>query len=138
MGAEELHTFANNSVSQIAAMKQLEIVERDNLLANTREMGKRIADGLNGLKQRYPQIGDVRQVGLHVGAEMIDSATGEKMDPGLAIKIRNVAIEKGLVLGTGGFNKALLKFKPALTIAAAEVDEIIDIFDETLKEVLQS
>jgi len=135
MGAEELHTFANNSVSQITALKQLEIVERDDILTNTNVMGKRIADGLNGLKEKYPVIGDVRQVGLHVGAEMIDPVTGGNMETGLAVKIRDTAIKNGMILGTGGVNKALLKFKPPLIVSADEVDEIIDIFDRTLKEL---
>ena len=136
MGAEELHTFANNSVSQIAAMKQLEIVERDNILAHVNEMGKYIGEKLNALKGKYPQIGDVRQVGMHVGVEMIDPDTGDRMENAQAVKIRGTAIEKGLILGTGGFNKGLLKFKPALVVTAAEIDEIVDIFDDTLKQVL--
>jgi 4-aminobutyrate aminotransferase-like enzyme len=34
--AEELHTFANNSLSQVAAIKQIEIIERDGVLENSR------------------------------------------------------------------------------------------------------
>ena len=136
MAAEELHTFANNSVSQIAALKQIEIVERDGILANARNMGQRMADKLNGLKKQYPQIGDVRQVGLHVGVEMIDPKTGQPMETELAAKVRATAMENGLILGTGGFNKALLKFKPALIVNAEEIDEIVGIFGVTLQKVL--
>jgi len=136
MSAEELHTFANNSVSQIAALKQIDIIERDNLLDNTNAMGKRIADKLNGLKKDFPHIGDVRQVGLHIGVELIDLETGQNMEIGLATKIRGAALKNGLVLGTGGINKGLLKFKPSLIINSDEVDEVIDIFGSTLREVL--
>lgn len=135
MAGEELHTFANNSVSQITALKQIEIVERDNLLENTNVMGRYIADKLNELKKTYPQIGDVRQVGLHVGAEMIDPETGAEMDNELSGKIRTTAMENGLILGTGGYKKNLLKFKPALIVNRAESDEIISIFADTLKTI---
>ena len=136
LSAEELHTFANNSVSQVAALKQIEIVERDDLLGNTNKMGKYLADKMLELQKKYPHIGDVRQVGLHIGVEMIDPKTGGNMETALAVKLRDVAIENGLILGTGGVNKGLLKFKPALIINAAEVDEVIDIFEATLKKVV--
>lgn len=136
MNGEELHTFANNSVSQVAALKQIEIVKRDHILDNVNKVGTYIGDKLKALSQTYPQIGDVRQVGLHIGAEMIDPETKEPMSPSKAKQIRDRAIAGGLILGTGGYRKHLLKFKPALTVTMEEADEIIDIFTKTLAEVL--
>jgi acetylornithine/N-succinyldiaminopimelate aminotransferase len=42
---EELHTFANNSVSQVAALKLIAELE-GGVLANCRAMGERIGKGL--------------------------------------------------------------------------------------------
>lgn len=135
MAGEELHTFANNSVSQISALKQIDIVERDNLLLNTVEMGKYIGDKLKALQDKYPQIGDVRQVGLHIGAEMVDADTKEEMSKELTAKIRCTAMANGLILGTGGYKKHILKFKPPLIVTKVEGDEIVEIFEKTLGQV---
>jgi len=138
MKAEELHTFANNSVSQVAALKQIEIIERDNLLENTNDVGKYLADRLHDLQKEYEEIGDIRQVGLHIGVEMVEDPVARKeLDEERAKKIKAVAMDKGLILGTGGFRKHIFKVKPALIVRKKDADEIIDIFAETLKAVLR-
>jgi 4-aminobutyrate aminotransferase-like enzyme len=133
MKAEELHTCANNSASQVAALKQLEIRERDHILDNTNAVGARLCDGLIRLREKYPQIGDVRQAGLHIGAEMIEP-DGKPLSGQAAMKLRETAMDEGIILGTGGYRKNLLKFKPPLITSAAEADEILERFEKTLKK----
>jgi 4-aminobutyrate aminotransferase-like enzyme len=137
MRAEELHTFANSSVAQVAASKQIEIIERDNLLANTREIGGYLGQKLSDLQEEFAQIGDVRQVGLHIGVEMIEDPVSKKeMSEEKAMQVRSAAMQRGLILGTGGYRKHLLKFKPPLITTRDDADEIINIFREALLAVL--
>lgn len=136
MHAEELHTFANNSVSQVAALKQIEIIERDRLLENTRTIGAYIAEKLVDMQSRFEQIGDIRQVGLHIGVEMIeDRSTRTPLSIEKSAQIRNVGIENGIILGTGGYRKHVLKIKPPLITTKAEAEEIVQLFEATLKQV---
>lgn len=139
MNSEELHTFANNSVSQVASLKQIEIIERDGLLDNTRKIGAYISGKLQELQQNYEEIGDIRQLGLHIGVEMIEN-TVTKLPISIekATALRSVALEKGIILGTGGYRKHLLKIKPPLTITKEEADEAMEIFAAALKQVLRS
>lgn len=138
MAAEELHTFANNSVSQIAALKQIEIIERDDILGNTRRVGAYIAEGLHRLQSRYPAIGDIRQVGLHIGVEFINPANGEPLEPGKASAIRSAAMDRHhLILGTGGFKKYIIKVKPPLVTAQEEADAILNRFEDTMRDVFR-
>lgn len=135
INGEELHTFANNSVSQIAALKQIDIIERDNLLENTNKVGDHIGDRLREMQKEIPQIGDIRQVGLHIGIEMVDDPV-TKTPCSKAGEIKATALKNGAILGTGGFRKHILKIKPPLITTMKEADEICDIFYQTLKEVL--
>jgi len=136
--AEELHTFANNSVSQLAALKQIEIIQRDNLLENTRNVGEYIASKLSDMQKEFPEIGDIRQVGLHIGVEMVkDPLSKVEMDVQLSKKIKDTALENGLILGTAGFRKNILKVKPPLITNHSQADEIISRFEMTLKQVLR-
>lgn len=135
INAEELHTFANNSISQIAALKQIDIIERDNLLENTNKVGNYIGERLKEMQKEFPQIGDVRQVGLHIGIEMVeDPITKEPSKK--AAEIKKEALKQGLILGTGGFRKYILKIKPPLITTMDEAKEICDRFYATLKNVL--
>ena len=74
--SEELHTFANNSVSQVAGLKLTDILE-NGMLENCRNMGNYLGKELKDMQKEFPEIGDVRQAGLHIGLELVTGpATG--------------------------------------------------------------
>ncbi|MFD2329954.1 aspartate aminotransferase family protein [Cohnella sp. GCM10020058] len=138
MHAEELHTFANNSVSQVAALKQIEIIERDGLLENTRNIGGYIGAKLAELQKEYEEIGDIRQVGLHIGVEMVvDPTSKTPLSLEKSAEIRSAGMSNGIILGTGGYRKNLLKIKPPLIVKQEEADEIMRCFELSLRQVLR-
>ena len=53
---EEVHTFANNSIAQVAALKQLDIIKRDNLLENVNNVGAHFAAKLAQLFEHLQAI----------------------------------------------------------------------------------
>jgi len=135
--SEELHTFANNSLSQVAAIKQLAIIERDDILGNTRRMGAHLVTELRKLQEEYPEMGDIRAAGLHIGIEYVkDPATKEPaIDECMAI--REVGMRLGAIFGLGGAHRNVLKIKPPLIINRAEADEVLDILCRAMEEVLR-
>jgi 4-aminobutyrate aminotransferase-like enzyme len=134
--AEELHTFANNSAAQVAASKQIEIIERDGVLQNTRDMGAYLAQGLHELQDEFPEIGDIRAVGLHIGVEYEDPNTKEpRVD--MAVGIRDEGMKRGAIFGLGGARRNVLKVKPPLVVKREECDEILGILRETMQAVLR-
>jgi 4-aminobutyrate aminotransferase-like enzyme len=134
---EELHTFANNSLSQVAAIKQI-MMMRSGVLENTRKMGAYLARGLKSLQRAYPEIGDIRQAGLHIGIEIVQDPKSRAPDVASATAIRKETQARGVILGKGGPCSQVLKIKPALTITRAECDEVLGVFAEALKAVLRA
>ena len=135
--AEELHTFAANTLSIVGAIKLIEIVQRDKLLDHTNRMGSYFRKALTGLQKDYPEIGDIRQVGLHIGIELVaDPQTKRPLDRPTR-QIRDVAMRRGAIFGLAGVRKNLLKIKPPLIIQQDEADEVLAILGETLREVLR-
>jgi 4-aminobutyrate aminotransferase-like enzyme len=133
--AEELHTFANNSAAQVAAAKQIEVIERDGVLQNTREMGAYLAEGLHRLQREYREMGDIRAVGLHIGVEYEDPRTREpRVD--MAVRIRDEGMRQGAIFGLGGARRNVLKVKPPLVIQRDECDQVLDILRRTMEVVL--
>ena len=54
-----------------ASLKNIEIMERENLADNSARMGEYLLDGLKELKQKHEIIGDVRGLGLFCGLEIV-------------------------------------------------------------------
>lgn len=134
--AEELHTFANNSVAQVAAAKQIELLEKG-VLENTRRMGAYLKAGLERLQKDFPEIGDIRQVGLHIGVEFVkDPQSKAPLDKeGNAIRLE--ALRLGVILGMAGPRKNVLKIKPPLIVTQQECDEVLDTFQKAMKKTLR-
>jgi len=132
---EELHTFANNSVSQVAGLKLIDELE-NGVLANCRAMGERIGSGLREMQKQFPVMGDVRQAGLHIGVELVKDPVTREPAPDLFSAVRAKGLEKGIIFGLGGTAKNVLKIKPPLIITAAEADTVLQLFRDCLSSAL--
>ncbi|OQA75997.1 MAG: Diaminobutyrate--2-oxoglutarate aminotransferase [Lentisphaerae bacterium ADurb.Bin242] len=132
---EELHTFANPSLSMVAAAKQLELFE-NGVLANCRAMGQYLADGIRAMQVKYPQIGDIRQVGMHIGVEFVNDPVEQKPLEKETAAIRTAGFRNGVIFGTGGVRKNVLKVKPPLIIRREECDEVLRKLETSIAEVL--
>ena len=134
---EDIHTFSNNGIAQVAALKQLEILERDNLLARVNTLGARIAGALADMQRRYPVIGDIRQVGLHIGVEFVEDPATKVPDMVLAQTIKHIAQALGLILGEAGYRMNILKIKPPFIMTDGEADEALAILEKAVQAALQ-
>ncbi len=133
---EELHTFANPTLSMVTAAKQLAMFE-DGVLENCRIAGKYLGDAIKAMMTEYPEIGDVRQAGLHIGVEFVKSPETKEAAEEDAVAIRNAGFNNGIIFGLGGVRKNVLKVKPPLIVNKAECDEILEKLDKSLKETLR-
>ena len=71
-------TFCGNAVACAAALKTIEIMERDHLADRSLEIGKIVTDRYNQWKEKYEVIGDVRGMGAMIGLEFVkDKKTKE-------------------------------------------------------------
>jgi len=131
--AEELHTFANNSVSQVAGLKLIELLE-NGVLENCRRMGSYIAGGLEEIQKEVMEIGDVRQAGLHIGVELVSDREKKTPASQLVASTRMRGMSNGILFGVGGVKKNVLKIKPPLIITKEEADVVLELFLKSLKE----
>jgi 4-aminobutyrate aminotransferase-like enzyme len=132
---QELHTFASPTLSHVTSLKMLEIIARDALLEHTREMGEYFRVRLEALKEDYPQIAEIRQMGLHIGVEFAEPNSELTPLPEEVKKIRSEAIQRGCIFGLGGVRPWVLKVKPPLIVTEEEADEILSILQDSLATV---
>ncbi len=125
-------TFGGNPVSCQAALATLALLE-ESLMANATARGEQLMAGLRELQKSIECMGDVRGMGLMVGVELVkDRITKER-----AHEWRNEVIQKAfrkglLLLGCGD---STIRFCPALTISAEEIEVGLSIFEEAVREV---
>jgi 4-aminobutyrate aminotransferase-like enzyme len=140
MDGIDLHTFGNNQVAQVAALKQIEIIERDNILQNVREVGGFIKDEIISMQEQYPQIGEVRGLGFHIGIEFVKDSNTREADYSGCSAMRDTGFDFGIIFGVGGSGKGknVLKIKPPLITTKEQAGEILDKFSKTIKKVYGS
>jgi 4-aminobutyrate aminotransferase-like enzyme len=133
-GMEYFNTFGGNPVSCAIGLAVLDVIADEGLQANALAVGARLLEGLRGLMDRHPLIGDVRGLGLFIGVELVrDRATLEPAGAQAAY-VANRMRERGVLLSTDGPFHNVLKIKPPLVFDAANADELVETLDAVLDE----
>ncbi|HWE89720.1 MAG TPA: aminotransferase class III-fold pyridoxal phosphate-dependent enzyme [Pseudonocardiaceae bacterium] len=114
-------TYGANAVACAAAVATLDVVRDEKLVENAEAMGARLRDGLEKVAVNNPTIGDVRGLGLMLGAEFV-TADGEP-DPAAAARVQRAAVDEGLLLLLCGAWNNVVRMIPALVIDETGVDE---------------
>ncbi|HWU37785.1 MAG TPA: aspartate aminotransferase family protein [Candidatus Acidoferrum sp.] len=133
---EDVYTFGSNPVAQAAALKVIEILERDRVPEHAAHMGAVFTRGLLDLQKQYPQIGDVRGPGLFIGVEMVKDQETKEPAPAEAKRIVEEAWKRGVILACASALPNVIKIKPPLIIEEAEVSLVLDVLADCLKVVL--
>jgi 4-aminobutyrate aminotransferase-like enzyme len=133
---EDVYTFGSNPVAQAAALKVIEILERDRIPEHAGRMGERLTAGLRAIQTRHAQIGDVRGPGLFVGVELVQHPGTKAPAPNEAKRVVEEAWRRGVILATASAQPNVIKFKPPLIISEAEIDTVLSVFDDCARAVL--
>ena len=133
---EDMNTFQNNHLSYAAALKSIEIIERDRLLENVDRVGAYFTDRLKTMQKEYPEIGDIRGPGLAIGVEMVkDPVTKEPLSRETMHSLFLNSIKQGLFYQLAD---NVIKIKPPIVITLEEARESMDMLEASFKEVLRS
>ena len=124
------NTFGGNLVASAAALATLDVIEREKLRENARDMGAHMMARLRELQEKHEEIGDVRGLGLMVAAEFVKSRSDKTPNVKLKDRIVEEAYKRGLLLLPCG--KSSIRFIPPLVIRREEVDEGVDILDASI------
>jgi 4-aminobutyrate aminotransferase-like enzyme len=136
-GMEYFNTFGGNPVSMAAALEVLAIIEDEELQANSLRAGTRMLEGLRSLMTRHELIGDVRGAGLFVGIELVRNRRSKEPAPDEARDIVNRLKDQGILTGTEGPHRNVIKIKPPLVFTEANSDRLVETLDLALGSTLR-
>jgi adenosylmethionine-8-amino-7-oxononanoate aminotransferase len=124
------YTYSGHPTCCAVAVKNIEILERENAPARAAARGEQLLTGLKALAD-HPNVGDVRGLGLMAALEFV--ADKETKEPaGMGAKVQAACIERGLLVRAIGDT---LAFSPPLIISQDEVNQMLDIVRDAIEDV---
>jgi 4-aminobutyrate aminotransferase len=128
-------TYGGNAVACAASVATIQAIREEAMLENALQRGTQLQTGLRKLQEIYPQIGDVRGLGLMIGTEFELDGKFKNAKP-LVKEIMHAAEERGLLLLSCGTYDSTIRWIPPLNVSAEQVKDALDIFADSLKQVL--
>jgi adenosylmethionine-8-amino-7-oxononanoate aminotransferase len=130
-------TYNNHPSSCAAALANIEIIEREGLVENSREVGAYLLESLRQALADHPLVAEIRGIGMLAAVECtapgtVDPVGGSPMVYTAAVATR--CWEKGLIARALWENVALA---PPLCTTRSEVDEIVGIVSDAMREVAE-
>jgi 4-aminobutyrate aminotransferase len=121
-------TFGGNNAACAAGLAVLEVMAGTGFGEHVIEMGTYLQNKLAAMQKNHEIIGNVRGIGLMIGAELVKDRKTRVPAHAERNAILNAAFEKGLTLLPAG--ESVIRFCPPLTIEKTDIDTGLAILDE--------
>jgi diaminobutyrate-2-oxoglutarate transaminase len=125
-------TFRGHQLAMAAGIAAIRVIRDEGLLENARVRGDHLRAALS--KVGSPWVGEVRGLGLMLGVELRDPATGAPASA-VAKQVRRACFERGLLCELGGRGDATIRLLPPLVLTEAEAEEGMAILCRALREI---
>ena len=125
-------TFGGNPVCVAAALATLDVIENENLLRHTTEVGAHMMKRMADWPARLKLVGDVRGRGLMIGVDIVKDKTTKEYGTAERDHIVEKAFEQGvLFLGCG---PSSIRLCPPLVVKKEEADVALDVLEECIQQ----
>jgi putrescine aminotransferase len=128
-------TFGGHPVSAAAALANIDILEKEDLVANSREMGSYLLRNLNQMKEQRQMIGNVRGKGLLASIELVsDRKTKTHFSPELKLgpRLSQKFKSRKMILNPP---IPYINLQPQLCSKKPDIDFIVSNINEVLQEI---
>ena len=128
-----LSSHQNDPLGAAAVEAVIDLVAEEGLVERARAMGEYFMERLEGLRQRYPIVSDVRGRGLMIGVEL-DGRAAPTAPSDLALRVALLCERDGLHV-TFSYYEPVIRIIPPLIISRPEIDVAVQILDRALASV---
>lgn len=126
-------TFGGNALACAAALKVIEVMERDNLAERSLEIGTKVTERYNAMKEKYECVGDVRGLGGMIGIEFVKDKKSKEPDAALTSAIINECAANGLLVEGAGTYSNVIRFLAPLVMTDEQLEAGLTIFENAVK-----
>ncbi len=125
-------TFGGNPVAIASALTTIELLEQE-LVDNAAKVGAHMMARMKHWPSKFPQVGDVRGLGLMIGIEFVKDQATKERNPEIRNAIENKAFERGLLVLGAGQNS--LRLCPPLVVTKDQADFALNVLEAAIAEV---
>ena len=128
------YTYTAHPVACAAALKNLEIMEREDIPGRIRELGPYFMEQIQCLNE-FDIVGDTRGSHFMIGIELVQDKTTKESFPasvGIADRVFKRCLERGLIVRPVG---SVIILSPPLTLEKEHIDTIVNTLLESIDEV---
>ncbi len=125
-------SYGGNPLAAAAALSALSIIEQENLVANSKEMGNYFLKHLKEFSDKFPFLANARGTGLMLGIDLVNPKTKQLLDKSECTKIFNSFLQKGLL--TMSYCPRF-RIQPAMIIDQRTSDNMFQIMDDVFKGI---
>ncbi len=129
------NTYAGHPLACVAALANLDIVEREGLDRNAGEVGAHLLARFRDVQTRHRNIGDVRGLGLMVGVELVQDPETKAAFPLTArfgAQIAEHCRERGVLIRNLADTFII---SPPLVLTMAQADLLAEVFEDAIGAV---
>ncbi|HTS24996.1 MAG TPA: acetyl ornithine aminotransferase family protein [Bryobacteraceae bacterium] len=123
-------TFGGNPVSCAAALATIALLE-GGLIENAARMGTYLRTRMRDWPSRFPNVGNVRGLGLMIGIELVKDQATKDRAPELRDRVVQMAFERGLLVLGAGPNT--IRLCPPLVVTVDQCEFALDTLEECLR-----
>jgi adenosylmethionine-8-amino-7-oxononanoate aminotransferase len=136
--ARFMHAYTNSAhpTACAVALRNLQIIEDEGLIANAQTMGDRLGDALRRELGEHPHVTNIRQLGLIAGLSLVRNAeSGARYEPGEGVggRVAKHLREEGGVITRFVGDEIVLA--PPLIVNASEIDQIAEALVAAVKAI---
>jgi 4-aminobutyrate aminotransferase/(S)-3-amino-2-methylpropionate transaminase len=132
-------THSGSPLPVVAAIENLKVIQKENLVERSRKMGEILMPGLEKVQRKYPdRLGCLHGLGLVAGIQVVKAGSKEP-DAETAMRINERCFQKGLLMfAPVGIAGECVKIAPPLVIDEQALVESLEVLEEACDEVLSA
>lgn len=127
-------TYGGNPIACAAALKVLEIIEREKVVDRSTELGRKLRKRLGEFYDGFEVIGDVRGKGPMLAMELVKDRETKEPDPETASRVMKECLASGLLTLKAGLYSNCIRMHPPLTIEEELLEKGLAIIEEALRK----
>ena len=125
-------TYGGNPLACAAAIAVIDLMERENILAQGEKVAATIRNRFDALAARHPFIGDVRGLGAMVAMEIVKDRLTKEPDKARTARIQAEALRSGLLILTAGTYGNVIRVLVPLTVEEPVLLEGLDVLERAM------
>ena len=131
-------TYGGNPIACSAALKVIEIMQRDNFSAKSNHIGEMIISRLQRLQEKFEIIGDIRGRGAMIAMELVKDRISKAPAKEEVAAIITEAYQNGLIMLSAGVNGNIIRVLVPLVVTDSQLHSALDILENAVSKVCRN